>query len=318
LFIVLGLFRRRLFLSWAAKLKTKATHALRENAAEFEAAIQAKQRAEARVDLKLLKDKKVFGLTTTGAARLNYLINIVRPKVVIVEEAAEVLEGHILSALTNDVQHLLLVGDHKQLQPSTADYLLSKDYKLSISLFERLMEQSKCLSIVCCYLLTSFFPFCGAFFSDMDYKMLKTQRRMAPEISTLSSFHYKDEVKDGPNVQKYPTTVSGLGCRMFLFNHSVPEEQQHEGHVKLNDFEAWMVIRLADYLIKQGSIAPKEITILTAYSGQLNRVKRYIRSNYVYSRVNVCFFGVSLFSSFCSIGSFVTGMRYSCCGQISR
>jgi hypothetical protein len=110
---------------------------------------------------------------------------------------------------------------------------------------------------------------------------------------------------------------------MFLFNHSVPEEQQYEGHIKLNDFEAWMVIRLADYLIKQGSIAPKEITILTAYSGQLNRVKRYIRSNQAFSRVNVnsLFFSSRFWLSLlCFIAHrlFFAELCYSCCGQISR
>jgi AAA domain len=41
------------------------------------------------------------------------------PQVVVVEEAAEVLEAHILSSLSQSVQHLILIGDHFQLRPKT-------------------------------------------------------------------------------------------------------------------------------------------------------------------------------------------------------
>jgi hypothetical protein len=40
-----------------------------------------------------------------------------RPQVVIVEEAAEVLEAHILTSLAPTVEHLVLIGDHLQLPP---------------------------------------------------------------------------------------------------------------------------------------------------------------------------------------------------------
>lgn len=50
--------------------------------------------------------------------------------IVIVEEAAEVLEAHIITSLSKDCQHLILIGDHLQLKPSTANYRIEKRFNL--------------------------------------------------------------------------------------------------------------------------------------------------------------------------------------------
>ena len=47
------------------------------------------------------------------------------PKVVMVEEAAEVLEAHVLTSLHPQLKHLVLIGDHKQLRPKVECYELS-------------------------------------------------------------------------------------------------------------------------------------------------------------------------------------------------
>ena len=56
-----------------------------------------------------------------------------------VEEAAEVLESHIVTSLSPGCQHLILIGDHQQLRPNPNVYTLAKDYKLDMSLFERMV-----------------------------------------------------------------------------------------------------------------------------------------------------------------------------------
>ena len=86
-----------------------------------------------------LKEADLIGLTTTIAAKYNWLLSEINAKVVIVEEAAECLEGHIISSLNRKTQHLILIGDHKQLRPKTNDHILARDYHLDISLFERLV-----------------------------------------------------------------------------------------------------------------------------------------------------------------------------------
>ena len=35
----------------------------------------------------------------------------------IVEEAAEILEGQLVAVIPSSVQHLIMIGDHKQLKP---------------------------------------------------------------------------------------------------------------------------------------------------------------------------------------------------------
>ena len=50
-------------------------------------------------------------MTTTGAAKYKETLKKVKCKIVVVEEAAEVLESHITTSLPDTVQHLILIGD---------------------------------------------------------------------------------------------------------------------------------------------------------------------------------------------------------------
>lgn len=53
-------------------------------------------------------------MTTTGAAKYRKVLQDIRPCLVVVEEAAEVLEAHIITSLSQACQHLILIGDHQQ------------------------------------------------------------------------------------------------------------------------------------------------------------------------------------------------------------
>jgi superfamily I DNA and/or RNA helicase len=44
------------------------------------------------------------------------------PKVMIVEEAGQVLESHILAGLVGSVEHVILIGDPLQLRPNINSY----------------------------------------------------------------------------------------------------------------------------------------------------------------------------------------------------
>lgn len=113
----------------------------------------------------IFKDAKVLGMTTSGAAKHQSILNAVKPKIVIVEEAAEVLESHIVASLSNGCQHLILIGDHHQLRPNPAVYELAKHYSFDVSLFERLIN------------------------NNFEHAVLKQQHRMRPEIAdTLMPF----------------------------------------------------------------------------------------------------------------------------------
>lgn len=64
-------------------------------------------------DVALLKQKRIIGCTTTGAAKYTEDIKAASPGVLLVEEAGEILESHVITALGKDTNHMILIGDHK-------------------------------------------------------------------------------------------------------------------------------------------------------------------------------------------------------------
>ncbi|XP_025836125.1 NFX1-type zinc finger-containing protein 1-like isoform X2 [Agrilus planipennis] len=193
-------------------------------------------------NLQLIRTMDVVGMTTTGAARLQTTLQSLKCRVVIVEEAAEVLESHIIVSLTKHCQHLLLIGDHKQLRPSTADFHTETKYKLGISLFERMVV------------------------NNMHLNTLKVQHRMRPEIASLIVPAIYPELENHESVLNYPP-VMGIDSSLYFINHNEPEGEWGDSSKK-NDHEAKYLIQLARYLILNG-YKPEDITILAAYSGQM-------------------------------------------------
>ncbi|KAN0078623.1 P-loop containing nucleoside triphosphate hydrolase protein [Elaphomyces granulatus] len=132
------------------------------------------------IDYVYLKRAKVIGMTTTGLSKYRGLIACLRPKVIMIEEAAEVIEAPIAAACVESLEHLILVGDHKQLQGRCAVRALEGEpFFLNISMFERLAH------------------------NGMEFKTLTVQRRMAPEISALLTPIY-GQLEDHPCVKEWP------------------------------------------------------------------------------------------------------------------
>ena len=67
------------------------------------------------------------------------ILDQLKPCAVIVEEAAEIIEGQLISVLPPSIQHLVMLGDHQQLKPCLNCYKL-KDKNLDCSMFERLIN----------------------------------------------------------------------------------------------------------------------------------------------------------------------------------
>ena len=63
----------------------------------------------------------------------------IKPSVMIVEEAAEILEAQLVAVIPPSVQHLIMIGDHKQLKP-VVHFNRLKKHHLDLSLFERLIN----------------------------------------------------------------------------------------------------------------------------------------------------------------------------------
>ena len=194
-------------------------------------------------DRYILEKADVVGMTTTGAAKYQHILHRIKPKIVIVEEAAEVLEAHIVSALSAGTQHLILIGDHKQLRPKPNEYVLATEYNLSISLFERLVMK------------------------QMSQATLEIQHRMRPEIAQLVCPHVYEKLFNHESVEKYPD-IRGISKNLFFVCHTQPESENPNLLSYQNDFEAKYIVGLCAHLLRLG-YSPSQITILTPYVGQL-------------------------------------------------
>ncbi|PIK53271.1 putative NFX1-type zinc finger-containing protein 1-like [Apostichopus japonicus] len=214
-------------------------------------------------DLKILKGKSVIGLTTTGAAKHNKLLRSVGPRIIVVEEAAEILEAHVITSLSSYTEHLILIGDHQQLRPNPTVYTLCKDYNLDVSLFERLIN------------------------NGMPHYRLSLQHRMRPEISQILKLHndFYPGLCDHETVRSYED-VHGIATNLFFVEHDVPERHDYESKSRSNIHEAQFLLYLCKYLMKQG-YTPNQITILTAYKGQVYTF-RQIMERSTFEGVRVC------------------------------
>ena len=93
------------------------------------------------------------------------------------------------------------------------------------------------------------------------------QHRMRPEIARLIVPSIYPTLENHASVLEYPG-VRGMASNVFFLTHTEQEIGDHEGKSHLNPYEAELTLALARHLIMQG-YNPKQITILTTYSGQL-------------------------------------------------
>uniref|UniRef100_A0AAX7TZG3 RZ-type domain-containing protein n=1 Tax=Astatotilapia calliptera TaxID=8154 RepID=A0AAX7TZG3_ASTCA len=242
--------RWKLYRLWVARYRTE----LREKALLSE---QAYQNAVDRLaDVKrheslcLLKKATVVGMTTTGAAKFRQTLQEVRPRLVIVEEAAEVLEAHTITTLSRACQHLILIGDHQQLRPSATVYELAKNFNLEMSMFERLVNMG------------------------LPFVRLNYQHRMRPEIARLLTPHIYTELENHPSVLEYEN-IKGLKTNLYFVDHNHLEEEIRDGKSHQNRHEAMFVVALCRYFLLQ-DYKPEKITILTTYTGQLHCLRKHM------------------------------------------
>ena len=252
--------RWQLYRFWIGKYKQQLVDRILQKMEAYEETAERLKEAKQVEDLEIMRRATVLGMTTTGAARYQRINQALRPRIIVVEEAAEVLEGHIITTLSAGCDHLILIGDHKQLRPSPAVYELAKKFHLDCSLFERMVNNG--IPCVC----------------------LQTQHRMRPEVSVLMKPIYP-ELQDDVSVTKYEN-IRGVQKNMFFVNHASAETHSEETKSKSNKHEALYVVALARYLCQQG-YDPSQLTILTTYTGQYRMVTKMLQKSHVKPRVCV-------------------------------
>jgi len=202
-----------------------------------------------------IQEKRIIGCTTTAAAKHVQNIQSASPGVLLVEEAGEILESHVLTALGSATEQAILIGDHKQLRPKTHhDLSIEKGdgYDLNRSLFERLILRG--------------FP----------HHVLSQQHRMRPEISSLVRHLTYPDLTDAPGTRT-PPALQGFQDNLIFLNHEHLEEETHDTpdwkdgnstFSKQNSFEAQMTLKCVRYLAQQG-YGTGQIVVLTPYLAQL-------------------------------------------------
>ncbi len=239
--------RWQLYKYWINKYKNQLRDHIRIQEIEYHNTATRLKEVRDQLDLEIMREATVLGMTTTGAARYHSVLQDIKPRIIIVEEAAEVLESHVVTTLSDGCEHLILIGDHKQLRPSPTVYELAQHYNLDLSLFERMVNNGiKCVT-------------------------LAKQHRMRPEIANLVAPIYPELVND-ESVMNYDH-IKGVSKDIYFISHSHQEEHNEELKSKSNYHEAKYAVGLCRYLLLQG-YAPDRVTILTTYSGQLFKLKR--------------------------------------------
>ncbi|KAM7006466.1 NFX1-type zinc finger-containing protein 1 [Tautogolabrus adspersus] len=235
--------RWRLYRLWLSRYREELYKNVLECEHAYQNAVDRLAEVKEHESLCVLRKAKVIGMTTTGAAKYRKLLQEVHPRLIIVEEAAEVLEAHTITTLSESCQHLILIGDHQQLRPSATVYDLAKNFSLEMSMFERLVKM------------------------EVPYVRLNYQHRMRPEIARLLTPHIYSELENHPSVFEYER-IKGLNTNLFFVEHNQLEEHIQDGKSHKNKHEAMFVVALCKYFLLQ-DYKPDQITILTTYTGQL-------------------------------------------------
>ena len=215
---------------------------------EYQVLCRTKEELEDRHKVECIANKKIIGMTITGASICQRLLSQIKPAIVIVEEAAEVLESQMIAVLGKWVQQLILIGDHNQLPPPVECYTLATRFKFDVSLMERLIK------------------------NDYQFASLSKQNRMRPEFAELLIDIY-------PKLESNLARVSAnqapkcMVHSMYFWDHEHKETKERS---VTNESEAKMVVKLALYLIQQ-EYTPAQVTILGAYLGQVRMLRKLVK-----------------------------------------
>jgi AAA domain len=257
---------------WRTNILSDMTGGIYESVNKLNELQKTKESYYQEKQLQILKEARIIGATTSGAAIHKPILDEVAASVVLVEEAGEVLESHILTSLSladlnnsNGTKHLILIGDHKQLRPKVEDYTLTtvseNGYNLDCSLFERLVLTGR------------------------PSASLAVQHRMRPCISAIIRKQTYPFLEDHPSVRQFPN-VKGVTQDMVFLNHNFLEDNAKSTKFgvsdtstsKSNTQEAHLTLCVVRYLLLQG-YQTSQIVVLTPYLGQLMKISRLVSEN---------------------------------------
>ena len=246
---------------WQKTILDELVNEIQNAGREFNKVQRELNRVWGERDASIIKAKRIIACTTTGAAKHFESIQAASPGIVLVEEAGEILEAHILTSLGPQTEQLIMIGDHKQLRPKCS-YELNVEqgngFDLNRSLFERLVLKG--------------FP----------HVTLTQQHRMRPEISSIIRHLTYPDLTDASSTLNR-ANLRGFRDNVIFFTHSHPEMELKNGRElkdgitfsKQNEFEGLMILKCIRYLAQQGYGADK-LVVITPYLGQLKLLREQL------------------------------------------
>ncbi|CAD6574519.1 MAG: hypothetical protein ASARMPRED_006796 [Alectoria sarmentosa] len=261
--------RNRLVAHWVDNIRDEKSNELFDEVKAADQSQLESMKVYDEVDRRVLQTADVIGVTTSGLAKRIAALQHVRCKVVVCEEAAEVMEPHMLSALLPSVEHFIQIGDHQQLRPQIYNYNLSLEsqqgllYQLDRSQFERLSIGERGRPA---------FP----------VAQLNAQRRMRPQISTLIRETVYPRLLDHDSTKNLPDVV-GMRKNVFWLDHDHFEEGARADQQQKSQSNLWevdMTHALVRHIVRQGSYSSTDIAVLTPYTGQLQRLRAKMRNDF--------------------------------------
>ena len=233
---------------FALKKRESVCQQFEENTKLFDDKVKELEEINNTITSIQLEDKQIIAMTITGASIHNTLLKEIQPSIVIIEEAAEILEPQLVAAIGTWTEYLLMIGDHCQLRPSVETYELRRNFQFDVSMMERLINNA------------------------MLHTTLAMQNRQRAEFAELLLDIYP-KLKTNHERVKNNHPAPCLVKSSFFWHHDFPESKERS---VTNKEEGDRAVMLALFLMQQG-IEPRRITILAMYQGQTTLIRKCLK-----------------------------------------
>ncbi|XP_055679397.1 uncharacterized protein LOC129787692 [Lutzomyia longipalpis] len=217
---------------------------------------------------------RIMGITSVGAAKYRLYVEFFRPTVVIVEDAALLPEPHLITALKNSTEHLIMIGDPTQISFGKTTF---PNHLPGTTYFERTIEKGYAVK-------------------------LNIQYRMHPDIAELVRDVFFNDLVDGDDVRNI-LPISGIGRNLFCVTTTIePIEVANRELLGLcaNNFAYYKIAyatkenvatllfisKLVLYLFNHG-YTKNDIVILTSDDAHEDAVERCMSIFTIYKNVQV-------------------------------
>jgi len=178
--------------------------------------------------------------------------------IVVIDESTQATEPSSLCAIVKGCQHLIMLGDHKQLPPTVTSQKAAEK-GLVRSFYQRLIDM------------------------DVKQQMLQIQYRMHPSIAEFPNEAFYNGMIENGTVATEEPHIKGFKwpnerIPIAFVQNWCPEEAKTfgGGATKANRKEAQAVLQIVNNVLAGGDVTTSEIGILTPYSGQVKLINELL------------------------------------------